>query len=64
MLRPPPEQKDIPAPKSLETRCMEEFKKDEYFRKLNDKFGMSIQPELWARFFKIQPAADLRCRPS
>jgi Mrp family chromosome partitioning ATPase len=60
VVQPPPPQKDIPLPKDLDT-LKDEMKKDEYFAKLNEKFGLSIPPELWARLFDVKkPDSDAK----
>src|SRR5271166_1123974 len=42
--RPPPEQPDIPAAKTIDT-LIDEMKREHYYDQLNDKFGMGISPE-------------------
>jgi len=55
--RAPPEQRDIPAAKNLETH-MEEMKNLQYYKQLNEKFGLAIPPEVFANIFTITKPVD------
>ncbi len=51
--RPAGEQKDVPAPRTLET-LMEELKSPHYYKQLNEKFDMAIPPENFVRIFDVK----------
>jgi hypothetical protein len=55
--RAPPELKDVPAPKNLETH-VEEMRNLHYYKQLNDKFGLSIPPEIFSNLFTILKPTD------
>lgn len=51
--RPQAEQKDSPSARTIET-FLEEMKSPQYYQHLDEKFGLSIPPEHFARMFDVK----------